>query len=99
MSSSTALLLLLPYAVSAAISAGVAAYCWRRRARPGVAAFAVVAASEAFWTLGFLFELASPGLRGKIFWDNLQYLPVAFIVVGFLAFANGFCGREVTHPR
>jgi diguanylate cyclase (GGDEF)-like protein/PAS domain S-box-containing protein len=92
-------LLLLPYALSTAISAAVAVYCWRRRARPGVAAFAVVAASQAFWTLGFLFELASPGIRGKLFWDNLQYLPVAFIPVGFLAFAHGFSGRTPRHPR
>jgi diguanylate cyclase (GGDEF)-like protein/PAS domain S-box-containing protein len=89
---------LLPYALSTAISAAVAAYCWRRRARPGVAAFAAVAAAEAFWTLGFIFEVASPGLRAKLFWDNLQFLPVAVIPVGFLAFAHGFSGRPVQHP-
>ncbi|HST59671.1 MAG TPA: EAL domain-containing protein [Longimicrobium sp.] len=99
MPSSPALLLLLPYVLSAAISAGVAGYCWRRRARPGVAAFALLAGSEAFWTMGFLFELASRGLRGKLFWDNLQYLPLALIPVGFLAFAHGFSGRTPRHPR
>ena len=98
MPSLTVLLRLLPYALSAAISAGVAAYCWRRRARPGVAAFAVVAASEAAWTLGYLFELASPGVRGKLFWDNAQFVPFAVIPVGFLAFAHGFTGRLPRHP-
>ena len=93
------LLFLLPYALSAAISAGVAAYCWRRRTRPGVAAFAVIAACEALWTAGYLFELASPGLRAKLFWDNFQFLPAPGIVVGFLAFALGFSGRPVRHPR
>ena len=91
---SPALLLLLPYVLSTAISAAVAAYCWRRRARPGVAAFAVVAASEAFWTLGFLFELASPGLRGKLFWDNLQYLPRGADPGGL----PGLCAR-IQRPR
>jgi diguanylate cyclase (GGDEF)-like protein/PAS domain S-box-containing protein len=95
---STALVLLLPYALSTAISAGVAGYCWRRRGRPGVAAFAVVAAAEAFWTLGFILEVVSPGLRAKVFWDNLQFLPMAVIPVGFLAFAHGFSGRPVRHP-
>jgi diguanylate cyclase (GGDEF)-like protein/PAS domain S-box-containing protein len=95
---STVLTLLLPYALSTAISAAVAAYCWRRRSRPGVAAFAVVAAAEAFWTLGFILEDVSPGLRAKLFWDNLQFLPVAVIPVGFLAFAHGFSGRPVRHP-
>jgi diguanylate cyclase (GGDEF)-like protein/PAS domain S-box-containing protein len=99
MSLSTDLFLLLPCAVSAAISAGVAAYCWHRRGRPGVAAFAMVAGGEALWTLGYLFEMASPGLRQKVFWDNLQYLPLAVIAPAFLAFANGFCGRQARHPR
>lgn len=90
--------LLLPYALSTAISAGVAAYCWQRRARPGVAAFAAVAAAEAFWTLALILEVVSPGLRAKVFWDNLQFLPVAVIPVGFLAFAHGFSGRPVRHP-
>jgi diguanylate cyclase (GGDEF)-like protein/PAS domain S-box-containing protein len=92
-------LLLLPYALSTAISAAVAAYCWRRRARPGVAAFAAVAGGEAFWTLGFIFEVVSPGQPAKLFWDNLQFLPVPLITVGFLAFAHGFSGRPVRHPR
>jgi diguanylate cyclase (GGDEF)-like protein/PAS domain S-box-containing protein len=91
-------LLLFSYVLSAAISAAVAAYCWRRRARPGVAAFAVLAASEACWTLGLIFEVVAPGVRGKLFWDNLQYLPVAVLPVALLAFANGFSGRSVRHP-
>jgi diguanylate cyclase (GGDEF)-like protein/PAS domain S-box-containing protein len=95
---STALVLLLPYALSTAISAAVAAYCWRHRTRPGVAAFAAVAAAEAFWTLGLIFEVVSPGLRAKLFWDNLQFLPLAVIPVGFLAFAHGYSGRPVRHP-
>jgi diguanylate cyclase (GGDEF)-like protein/PAS domain S-box-containing protein len=96
---STSALLILLYALSAAISAAVARYCWRRRARPGVAAFALVAASEALWTLGLIFEYASPGQAAKLFWDNLQYLPLAFIPVGFLAFAHGFSGRPPRRPR
>jgi diguanylate cyclase (GGDEF)-like protein/PAS domain S-box-containing protein len=95
----TTALLLLPYVLSTVISAAVAAYCWRRRTHPGVGAFAAVAAGEAFWTLGLIFEVVSPGLRAKIFWDNLQFLPVAVIPVGFLAFAHGFTGRTVRHPR
>ncbi|HEX5870870.1 MAG TPA: histidine kinase N-terminal 7TM domain-containing protein, partial [Longimicrobium sp.] len=91
-------LLLFPYAFSTAVSAAVAAYCWRRRAHPGVGAFAVLAFAEAFWTLGLIFEVVSPGLRAKLFWDNLQFLPVAVIPVGFLAFAHGFSGRPVRHP-
>ncbi|WP_420128176.1 EAL domain-containing protein [Longimicrobium sp.] len=94
----SATLLLLPYVLSTAISAGVAAYCWRRRARPGVAAFAVLAAGEACWTLGLICEVVSPGVQAKAFWDNVQYLPIAVLPPALLAFANGFSGRTVRHP-
>ena len=64
MLSTSAALHLLPYLASAAVSAGVGAYCWARRARPGVGAFAVMAFAQAAWTLGLVFELAAPGPRG-----------------------------------
>jgi diguanylate cyclase (GGDEF)-like protein/PAS domain S-box-containing protein len=98
MSPSHIALLLLPYLLSTAISAAVAGYCWRRRERPGVLAFALVAACEALWTLGVIFEVASPTLAGKLFWDNLQYLPMGIIPVGFLAFADDFSGRSPRRP-
>jgi diguanylate cyclase (GGDEF)-like protein/PAS domain S-box-containing protein len=95
MLSTAAVLHLLPYLASAATSAGVGAYCWARRSRPGVGAFAVMAFGQAAWTLGFVFELAAPGLRGKLFWDNVQFLPLPAIPVAFLAFAHGYAGRRL----
>ncbi|HEX6746844.1 MAG TPA: EAL domain-containing protein [Longimicrobium sp.] len=97
MPAASAFLHVLPYLASAAISAGVAAYCWVRRSRPGVGAFAVVALAEAFWTAGLVCELLAPGLRGKIFWDNVQFLAIPPIAIGFLAFALGFGGRRLRH--
>ena len=94
MLSTAAVLHLLPYLASAAVSAGVGAYCWARRARPGVGAFAVMAFAQAACTLGYVFELAAPSLRGKIFWDNVQFLPVPAIPVAFLAFVHGYAGRR-----
>src|SRR4051812_16928819 len=95
----SAALHLLPYLASAATSAGVGAYCWARRSRPGVGAFAVMAFSQAAWTLGFVFELAAPGLQAKVFWDNVQFLPLPAIPDAFLAFAHGFAGRRPRHAR
>src|SRR5688572_15119176 len=95
MLSTAAALHLLPYLASAAVSAGVGAYCWARRGRPGVGAFAVMAFAQAAWTLGLVFELATPGLQGKIFWDNVQFLPIPVIPVAFLAFVHGYAGRRL----
>jgi diguanylate cyclase (GGDEF)-like protein/PAS domain S-box-containing protein len=86
------------YLCSAAISSAVAAYCWRRRSRPGVAAFAVVAAGEALWTLGFTLELAAGGLPAKVFWDNVQFVAYAVIPPGMLVFAQHFTGRPGRRP-
>ncbi|HEU4455171.1 MAG TPA: EAL domain-containing protein [Longimicrobium sp.] len=82
------------YLSSAAVSSAVAAYCWRRRSRPGVTAFAVVAGAQALWTLGFVMELIAGELEGKVFWDNVQFLAYAVIPVGFLAFAQQYTGRR-----
>ncbi|HEX8903351.1 MAG TPA: diguanylate cyclase, partial [Longimicrobiaceae bacterium] len=98
MPSAPALLLLLPYLASAAVSAGVGAYCWARRSRPGVAAYAVVALAQSSWTLGLVCELLSPSLGAKVFWDNVQFLVLPAIPVGFLAFALGLGGRRLRHP-
>ena len=58
---------MLPCLASAAVSAWVGVHCWRRRARPGAGAYAVVATSQAACTLGFVLELLSPGLSAKVF--------------------------------
>ncbi|HET7463089.1 MAG TPA: EAL domain-containing protein [Longimicrobium sp.] len=94
-----ALLFVLPYLVSAAISAAVGAYCWRRRSRPAVGTFAAVAFAEAFWTAGFAAEHLAPRLPQKIFWDNVQFLPLPVISVGFVAFALEYAGWRPRHVR
>ncbi|HYJ78609.1 MAG TPA: histidine kinase N-terminal 7TM domain-containing protein, partial [Longimicrobiaceae bacterium] len=77
---------LLPYLASLAISAAVGAYCRRRRSRPGAGAYAAYALGQAACTVGFLLELVSPGLVGKLFWDNVQFLTYAPLPVALLAF-------------
>ncbi|HEU4884740.1 MAG TPA: PAS domain S-box protein [Longimicrobium sp.] len=89
---------LLPCLASAALSAWVGVHCWRRRARPGAGAYAVVALSQAACTLGFVLELLSPGLAGKIFWDDAQYLALAPLPAGMVAFALDYTGRRPAHP-
>lgn len=65
---------LLPDVLSCMISLSVAAYAWRRPKVPGAVLFGWVAFGEAFATFGFILELLSPTLSGKILWDALQWL-------------------------
>lgn len=68
------LLYLLPYIISLIVSVGVGTYAWRRREVAGARAYAWVTFSQASWILGYILELLSPGLGGKIFWDNFQFI-------------------------
>jgi PAS domain S-box-containing protein len=88
-----------PYLASAAISSGVGIYAWRRRAVAGAQEFAVVALSQAFWTVAYALELASPSLDAKIFWDNLQFVGFLVAPTAFLIFALQFTERKLDHPR
>lgn len=78
---------LLPYLVSILISGWVGLACWRRQGVQGARAYAWVAFSQAIWTSGYLCETLSPGLRGKIFWDDFQYFGVIGWTIGFTAFS------------
>jgi signal transduction histidine kinase len=87
-------LYLVPYLLSGASSLAVCVYCWRRLASDGARAYSMVALSEAIWTFGYVGELLSPGLVGKIFWDNVQYIGMAGWISAFLIFAMGYSGRR-----
>ena len=90
---------LIPYLISVAISTGIGFYAWQRRAVPGAAPFALVALAQASWTLGYVFELASPGLGAKLFWDDAQWLGVFMYPLAFWAFVLQYTSRKLTHPR
>jgi PAS domain S-box-containing protein len=90
---------LTAYLISLAISAAVAAWCWdRRHTAAGAGPYALVALSQAFWTLGYILEVFSSSLAGKLFWDNVQFITLLGWVVGFAAFTAQYTGRRVPRP-
>ncbi|HEV7587263.1 MAG TPA: histidine kinase N-terminal 7TM domain-containing protein, partial [Longimicrobium sp.] len=89
---------LLPCLASAALSAWVGLLCWRRRGRPGAGPYAVVALGQAACTLGFVLELVSRGLAGKLFWDNVQFLALVPVPPAMVAFALEYTGRPGALP-
>jgi PAS domain S-box-containing protein len=94
----TILLHLSPNLLSLAISMWVTVHCWRHRADVGAAAYALVALCQASWTFGFIFELTSPTLAAKIFWDNVQFIGALLWLICFLAFTLDYTGRRVARP-
>jgi signal transduction histidine kinase len=93
MTTGSGLLHLVLLAISVAISAGVAAACWRHRHEVGAAGYALVALSQASWTFGYMLEVAHPALGDKIQWDNFQFVGMAGWAAGLIAFTLTFTGR------
>jgi PAS domain S-box-containing protein len=90
---------LLPYAISLLISFSVGLYAWRRRTVTGARAYAVIAFSQAAWTAGYICELLSPDLSGKLFWDNFQWIGSAGWGAGLLLFAHDYTQARWPHER
>ncbi|HBY09189.1 MAG TPA: hypothetical protein DEH22_15955 [Chloroflexi bacterium] len=84
------LLFLLPYWISLAITASIFLYAYRYRHAQGMKAYLGYVAGQLLWGVGYIFELISPTLRGKLFWDSFQWIPVFMIAIAFLVFAIQF---------
>jgi len=89
---------LLPYILALLVTTGIGIYAVAQRRVTGASEFAVVSLAQASMVLGYLFELYSPTLRGKIFWDDFQFIGTFLTPVGLLMFANTYTGRELAHP-
>jgi len=90
---------LMPYLISVAISTAAGFYAWQRRAIAGAGPYAWYALAQASWTLGYVFELTSPGLETKIFWDNTQFAGMFVAPMTLFAFALHYTGRKLPHPK
>ena len=89
----------IPLFLSLAITVGVGIYAWRHRHSPGIMTFVLVMLAEIFWIIGYIFELASPGIDAKIFWDNVQFIGSMGVPLALLIFAYEYTGlqKELTN--
>jgi PAS domain S-box-containing protein len=79
-------LYLIPYFVSLALSIGVLVYTWSRRTAQGAIAFAWYVLGQVLWIAGFIFELVSADIGGKVFWDEFQWFAGFVVVVALPVF-------------
>ncbi len=89
---------LFPYFISLAISLGIAVYAWRRREVESALAFVALCVGEAVWTFGYIFELTSITLAGKVFWDDWQFMGMFITTMGWLYFSLKFAGYLAEPP-
>ena len=78
---------LVLHAICLLVGGVIVAVALRHRSVAGVSAFAIGVSGQMLWIAGYVFEVLSPTLEGKIFWDNVQLLGTIGWVVGFFRFA------------
>ncbi len=92
-------LYLIPYFVSLALSIGVLVYTWSRRRAQGAIAFAWYVMGQVLWIAGFIFELVSADIAGKIFWDELQWFAGLLVVVALPVFMVEYTEYKLDRAR
>ena len=94
------ILYLAPYLFSLLLSLGIFIYTWRRPQVRGARTYSWFAAGQTLTILGFIFELVSPHLQTKIFWDRFQWLADTFLVIlPFLVFSVQFSEHKLRYPK
>jgi PAS domain S-box-containing protein len=84
----------VPFTISAFISAVAAVTAFSRRKRVAAAlAFASIPLSHAVWTALNVGELLAPSIEGKMLFDGLQWWPGIGVAVGSLWFATAYAGQ------
>ena len=84
----------VPFAVSAVVSAVAAITAFSRRTRVAAAlAFASIPLSHALWTALNVAELVAPSIESKMVFDGLQWWPGIGVAVGSLWFATAYAGE------
>ncbi|MEJ2757142.1 MAG: histidine kinase N-terminal 7TM domain-containing protein [Anaerolineales bacterium] len=81
---------LIPYIFSFLISFSIGLITWQRRTVRGVKVYSLLAFSQCTISFGYIMELTSSTLQGKIFWDDFQWYGFVLWVVLFPMFAIQF---------
>src|SRR5215207_6236392 len=93
------ILYLAPYLFSLFLSLGIFLYIWRHQHVRGAGTYAWYASGQVLTILGFIFELISPTLEIKVFWDKFQWLTISYLIVlPFLIFSIRYSEYKLRNP-
>lgn len=79
---------------SVAVSLVIAFSLWHRRPAPGKVLFILLMLAVSEWSLGYFFELGSPGLQNKILWAKIKYLGVVSVPLFWFFFALEYTRKK-----
>lgn len=83
----------IPIFLSFFLTCGIGAYAWRHRFTPGVRPFIYLSFVEVSWMAGYILEISSPTLAGKLFWDDFQFIGSLYVPYWLLVFAYEYTGN------
>lgn len=69
------------------LTAGLAFYTWRRRAKRGAKALLAVLLASSIWSFAYALELTATTLEAKLLWVKVEYVGIAILPVAWLLFA------------
>jgi signal transduction histidine kinase len=82
----------VPVALSALVTAALAAYAWKRHSEPGATAFAALMVTTTVWSGGYALGLATATRWLRYGWLYVEWLAIPFVPVAWLAFALSYAG-------
>ncbi|MFA5331566.1 MAG: histidine kinase N-terminal 7TM domain-containing protein [Methanoregula sp.] len=80
--------------LSGIISVVLACVGWRNRKNPLSRPFTLVMVAETIWIFGYAIEISSPTLQMVLLVNNIEYLGLVTVPVGFLFVVLYYTGRE-----
>ncbi len=92
-------LYLLPYLASLGLSLGILIYAFNHRRVRGAREFFWYSLAQTLWVAGFIIEMLTPGVAGKIRWDKFQWLASLIIPVVLPVFVVRYTGYKLPHLK
>ena len=89
----------LVYTFALVVSLVVLGLSWKNKDGKGVKAFFISILLETTWLIGYMFELATNSLEGKLFWDNFQFIGALFAPIAIVIFSLQFTNRKFNLGR
>ena len=90
---------IIPYLASLALSLAIFIYTYIKRQARGAQAFGLYMLAQTLGIMGFIFEMLSPELDEKIFWDQFQWICSILTVYFIPLFAIQFTEYKLRDPR
>ena len=81
-----------PLVVSAAVLVALLVVTWRSRSDAVAPWFAATLVAFLIWTVGYIFEILSPTLAGKLLWADVEFIGIALLPVAWFEVVRRYTG-------